>query len=42
MYDVIVNGEWIFTGEQETALKIADNFWLDEDFFGNCSIEKAK
>ena len=37
-FEVIVGCEWIFEGDYETALKIAESYWTDPDFWGSCSL----
>ena len=35
-WEVIVDNEWIFEGTYEQAEKIADSYWFDPDFWGDC------
>lgn len=37
-YEVIVDNEWIYEGDYETAEQIAHNYWSDPDFCGSCSL----
>lgn len=37
-FEVIVDHEWIFEGDYETAEKIAESYWNDPDFWGSCSL----
>ena len=37
-YEVIVDNEWIYEGDYETAEQIAHNYWSDPDFWGSCSL----
>lgn len=37
-YEVIVDNEWIYEGDYETAEQIAYNYWSDPDFWGSCSL----
>lgn len=37
-YEVIVNAEWYFEGTYEQCEKVAQSFWCDPDFLGNCSL----
>ncbi len=35
-WNVIVDNEWIYSGDFETAEKIATNYWSDPEFYGDC------
>ena len=37
-FEVIVDHEWIYEGDYETAEKIAESYWSDPDFWGSCSL----
>lgn len=37
-YEVIVDNEWIYEGDYDTAEQIAHNYWSDPDFWGSCSL----
>ena len=40
-FEVIVDHEWIYEGNYETALKIAESYWIDPDCWGSCSLMSA-
>ena len=37
-FEVVVDHEWIYEGDYETALKVAESYWSDPDFWGSCSL----
>lgn len=37
-FEVIVDYEWIYEGDYKTALKVAESYWDDPDFWGSCSL----
>lgn len=37
-FEVLVDHEWIYEGDYDTALKIAESYWTDPDFWGSCSL----
>lgn len=37
-WEVIVDGEWYFEGTYERAEEVANEFWSDPDFYGNCRL----
>ena len=42
MWEVIVNNEWIYEGNYETAEKIAMSYWADDEFFGDVQMISAE
>lgn len=42
MWEVIVDYEWIYEGNYETAEAIANNYWCDPDFWGSCEMIPAE
>ena len=37
-WEVIVDAEWFYEGSYDRALEVAESFWADPDFWGNCSL----
>lgn len=37
-WEVIVNNEWIYEGDYETAERIAMEYWADDEFWGDCQM----